>query len=174
MSNDEINWSHVIGELAADVLNGAKQYKQHHRDKVLALLQQCQEHDIPPPTKLIDLIASIIGDERRNALPSAQDLEAAGLGRVGNKYEAEYIERLLADGLGVSVNNRPKLIAAAKFEAQHPADPTGDDPSTASGKRIAETSGLARATVRGYRNKEKYRALVKEYRDELAKGGNHP
>lgn len=174
MSNSETDWPRVIGELAADVLNGAKQYKQHHRDKVLSLLQQCQEHDMPPPTELIDLIASIIGDDRRNALPSEQDLQAAGLGRVGDKREAEHIELVLAGELGVSRSNRPKLIAAAKFEAQHAPDPTGEYPSVAKNKPIAEAAGVERATIRSYRQKERYRELVDEYRDELAKGGNTP
>lgn len=174
MSDDKIDWGHVIGELAGDQLRGNKPQNQLRRDRALSLLQQCHDENVAPPTELIDLIAVFIGDDRRNALPSDQELQGAGLGRVGNKREAEFISRLLASDYGVSANQYPKLVAAAKFEAEHDADPTEEKPSIASKKRIAAATGLSRATVRNYQQKDKYRALVIELRGELSKGGNSP
>jgi hypothetical protein len=166
-----INWARVIAELASEALNAPKKHTQHHRDKALVLLEQCQERDIAPPTELIELISAFIGDDRRNAYPS---LSATGLGRVGDGREADYILRILATDFGVTTTHYPKLMAAAKFEAEHDPDPEGKKSSTASYNQISKAVGIGRPTVRNYQKKEKYRALVEELRAERLKGVNVP
>ncbi|MBL6931824.1 MAG: hypothetical protein ISR45_02660 [Rhodospirillales bacterium] len=174
MSDDEIEWGRVIGELAGDQLRGNKPLNQLRRDRALSLLQQCHDENVAPPTELIDLIAVFIGDDRRNTLPSDKDMQAAGLGRVGSGREAEYIMRLLASEYDVPPGQYPKLVAAAKYEAEHDVDPTGEKPSQATKAGIADEAGIARATVSSYQKKEKYRELVIKYRAELAGGVNVP
>ena len=174
MSDDKLDCGRVIGELAADQLCGNKPVDQLRRDRALSLLQICHDENVAPPAELIDLIATFIGDDRRNTLPTDQDMQAAGLGRVGNGREAEYIMRVLASEYDVPPGQYPKLVAAAKYEAKHDVDPTGKKPSKATKSGIADKAGIARATVSSYQKKENYRELVIRYRAELAGGVNVP
>lgn len=130
-----------IAARANDTLEGGVR-DQRRKDKALSLLQECRDYDVPPPKELIELVASFIGDDRRNTLPKSD-----------NKTQ-EYIARLIADDFGVPPSQVEKFRKAARFEAENP---------TSAVNAVANHAEIDRKTVREYRKKESYKYLISQY-----------
>lgn len=160
-----------VGQRAAASLVNAQRMARHRKTgkvhlyemRALALVGECHELGCPPPVELIELLAFVFRDPKEQAEP----IRIAG--DDPGHLQRQFQQAIIRDGQQVKTKSVPAQRRAAEAEASrfHPEMPN-ENAFAASENSVANAAGVARSTIRRWRDRPDYRLMVEHI---VAKGG---